>query len=153
MKRLNPEKLQVIIAAGDTTERAGIPRRYTITHSDLSGDLFLVIAREYDNKAIAGIYTRFMRDEVLAELVDSGDFKELRVYCHVSGGLIIGTAKWRYGIFQAELPLVLEVIRYGDRSFYDSLTYLDQVPVRVHFQSSNPKYQRIENWGLVADYK
>jgi hypothetical protein len=153
MKRLKPEKLHVITAAGDTVEKGNLHRRYTLTHSDMTGDLFLVIAREYDRKAIAGLYTRIMRDEVLAELIDSGGSVELRVYCHVSGGIIIGTAKWRNSFFQAELPLVLEAIRYGDRALFEKLSYLDRVPVRVYFQSPNRKYHRVENWGLVADYR
>jgi hypothetical protein len=153
MKRLNPDKLQVIAAAGDSIKKDNIHRRYTLTHSDMTGDLFLVIAREYDMKAIAGLYTRLMRDEVLAELIDSGGSVELQVYCHVSGGIIIGTAKWRNSIFIAELPLVLEAIRYGDRAFFERFPDLDQVPVRVYFQSPNRKYHRVENWGVMADYR
>ena len=94
-----------------------------------------------------------MRDEVLAELLDNRGSVELRVYCHVSGGIIIGTAKWRNSIFQAELPLVLEAIRYGDRVFFETDPDLDQVPVRVYFQSPSRKYNRVENWGVMADYR
>jgi hypothetical protein len=153
MKRLNPDKLHVVNTAGEMKNDVDLPRRYTLTHSDMSGDLYLVVAREYFKKAIAGLYTRLMRDEVLAELIGSGDSMELRVYCHVSGGLVIGTAKWRYNIFQAELPLVLEAIRYGDRSFFEKNPELDQVRVRVHFQCPSRKFNRIENWGVIADYR
>jgi hypothetical protein len=153
MKRLNPDKLHVIDPAGFTAEKANLPRRYTLTHSDMSVDLVLVIAREYDRKRSDRLYTRLMRDEVLAELINSGGSMELRVYCHVSGGLVIGTAKWRNSIFQAELPLVLEVIRYGDRALFETVPDLDQVPVRVYFQSPSRKYNRVENWGVMADYK
>jgi hypothetical protein len=52
-----------------------------------------------------------MRDEVLAELVKNEDHLEYRVYCYVSGGFVVGTAKWRYNIFQSEMQLVLEAIR------------------------------------------
>jgi hypothetical protein len=153
MKRLNPDKLHVTAATGCTGEQANEPRRYTLTHSDLSGDLFLVIAGEYDRKVIARLYTRLMRDEVLAELINSGGSMELRVYCHVSGGLVIGMAKWRNSIFQAELPLVLEAIRYGDQTLFETVPDLDQVPVRVYFQSPSRKYNRVENWGVMADYR
>jgi hypothetical protein len=153
MKRLNPDKLHVTAATGYTGEQANEPRRYTLTHSDLSGDLFLVIAREYDRKAIGRLYTRLMRDEVLAELISSSGSMEMRVYCHVSGGLVIGTAKWRNSIFQAELPLVLEAIRYGDRALFETVPDFDQVPVRVYFQSPSRKYNRVENWGVMADYR
>jgi hypothetical protein len=154
MKRLNPDKLHVMAAAGESVEKATIPRRYTLTHSDVSGDLFLVIGREYDRKAIAKLYTRLMRDEVLAELIiNSQGSMEFRVYCHVSGGLIIGTAKWRNNIFQAELPLVLEALRYGDRAFFELFPDLDQTPVKIYFQSPSRQYERVENWGVMADYR
>jgi hypothetical protein len=52
-----------------------------------------------------------MRDEVLAELSHGIDNFAFRVYCHVSGGFIVGSAGWRYNIFRSELPLVLEAIR------------------------------------------
>jgi hypothetical protein len=153
MNRLNPDKLHVENTTGDTTVNFDLPRRYTLTHSDRSGDLFLVIAREYDRKAIVRLYTRLMRDEVLAEIISSGGSLELRVYCHVSGGLVIGTAKWRNSIFQAELPLVLEAIRYGDRSFFENDPDSDGVPVRVYFQSTSRKYDRVESWGVLAEYR
>jgi hypothetical protein len=47
-----------------------------------------------------------MRDEVLAEWRDEADGAVLHVYCHVSGGLVFGSAGWRYAIFRRELPLV-----------------------------------------------
>jgi hypothetical protein len=75
------------------------------------------------------------------------------VYCHVSGGFIIGTAKWRYNIFQSELPLVLEAIRYGDRTLFEKNPQLDNTPVLIHFQSSNSKFNKDENWGVMADYR
>ena len=35
-----------------------------------------------------------MRDEALAEIVDDMNILVLRVYCHVSGGFVFGTATW-----------------------------------------------------------
>lgn len=67
MGRLNPRKLHVRFAAGGTPQGPLTPRRYTLTHSDSTGDLFLTIAPEVDRKQIAGWYTRLMRDEVLAQ--------------------------------------------------------------------------------------
>jgi len=153
MKRLNPDKLHAIDSIGNESGDIELPRRYTLTHSDMTGDLFLTIGREYDTKQISKLYTRLMRDEVLAELGKEDSGLELRVYCHISGGLAIGTAGWRNSIFQAELPLVLEAIRYGDRSFFETDPGLDRVPVRVHFNSTNRKFNRVENWGVMADYR
>jgi len=94
-----------------------------------------------------------MRDEVLAELRKDQEGYSLNVYCHVSGGLVLGRAKWRYGIFCSELSLALEAIRYGDRIFFDSDPEFDQIPVVINFKSTDKRYNKIEKWGLLGDYK
>jgi hypothetical protein len=94
-----------------------------------------------------------MRDEVLAELTRDSNHIALNVHCHVSGGLIIGRAKWRYNIFCSELSLVLEAIRFGDKAFFDHDPKLDQLPILVHFKSTDEKYNKTEKWGLLGDYR
>ena len=152
MTRLNPEKLHVQFAAGVTAEGPLTPRRYTLTHSDTTGELFLTVGPEVDHKQISGWYTRLMRDEVLAEWQDSEDGPALHLFCHVSGGLAFGGASMRYGIFQRELPLVLEAIRFGDRGLFETQPELDQAPIWIHFQSTNRHYHKTERWGTPADY-
>jgi len=153
MNRLNPEKLHVTYLSGTTPEKLTLPRRNTLTHSDRTGELFLTIGGQYDKQQISKLYTRLMRDEVLAELADDGDRLVFKVYCHVSGGFIIGTAKWRYNIFQSELPLVLEAIRYSDRTLFEKNPQLDNTPVLICFQSTDSRFNRVENWGVMADYR
>jgi len=153
MERLNPEKLHVTYLTGTTPENLVLPRLYTLTHSDRTGELFLTIGGQYNKQQISKLYTRLMRDEVLAQLADDRDRPVFKVYCHVSGGLIIGTAKWRYNIFHSELQLVLEAIRYGDRTLFEKNAQLDNTPVLIHFQSSNSRYNKDENWGVMADYR
>jgi len=153
MKRLNPEKLHVRYLSGSTPDTFVLPRRYTLTHSDRTGELFLTIGDRYDQKQISGLYTRFMRDEVVAELAEYGTDLILKVQCHVSGGFVLGSARWRYDIFHSELPLVLEAIRYGDRTIFENFPEADNAPVHVHFQSKNNRYDTIENWGVIRDYR
>ena len=153
MKRLNPEKLNVAYLNGVTPEALTLPRRYTLTHSDTTGELFLSIGNEYSTKQITGLYTRLMRDEVLAELSDEGDSLVSRVYCHVSGGFVLGTAKWRYNILQSELPLALEAIRYGDRTLFEQNPKLNNAAIHIHFQSTDSRFNKAENWGTMADYR
>ncbi|MGQ9721054.1 MAG: staygreen family protein [Candidatus Jordarchaeum sp.] len=153
MVRLNPEKLHVKYTSGISKKDPISARRYTLIHSDRSGKLFLTIGREYDKKQISGIYTRLMRDEVLAEWITDDAKPALHVYCHVSGGLVFGPAGWRYAIFRSELPLVLEVFRYGDRSLFEAHPELDNAPIWIHFQASQPRYRKVEQWGKLADYK
>jgi hypothetical protein len=152
MSRLRPEKLHVTFLSGATPEGPVTPRRYTLTHSDITGDLFLGIGADYNRSQISGWYTRFMRDEVLAEWLHGNDGLCLYVHCHVSGGLVLGMAGWRDAIFRRELPLVLEAFCFGDRKLFEKWPELDRSPLRVRFHSSKRRYNRTESWGTPADY-
>jgi len=67
--------------------------------------------------------------------------------------LALGPAGWRDAIFQRELPLVLEALRYGDGGLYEAHPELDQVPVQVHFHARQARFNRIEVWGVPAAYR
>ncbi|MDH4207475.1 MAG: staygreen family protein [Anaerolineae bacterium] len=152
MSRLRPEQLNVRFAGQATPFGPALPRRYTLTHSDRTGDLFLTVGTDYDHSQISRWYTRLMRDEVLAEWQDEEAGPALHVYCHVSGGLALGTSGMRFAIFQRELPLVLEAIRHGDKVLFESIPHLDGAPILVHFRAREKRYNRVENWGKVADF-
>jgi hypothetical protein len=143
----------VRIAEGATPSGPVAPRRYTLTHSDITGELFLTVGAAYDQQQISGLYTRLMRDEVLAEWLEDEEGPALHVFCHVSGGLTFGMAGWRYAIFRRELPLVLEAFRHGDRGLFDAHPELDRASIRVYFRSSRRRYHRLERWGAPADYR
>ena len=153
MKRLNPKKLYVVYSTGTTPEDLILPRRYTLTHSDRTGELFLTISNAYDTKQTSSLYTRLMRDEVLAEFIEEEDGLVFRVYCHVSGGFVFGTAKLRHAVFRHELPLVLEAIRFGDRNLFEKIPNPDNTPVLIHFQSTANRFNKVDNWGTMADYR
>jgi len=153
MSCLKPEKLHIHFADGTTPEGPLTPRRYTLTHSDATGDLYLTIGPDYDRQQISGWHTRLLRDEVLAEWRQEEDGPTLHVHCHVSGGLVLGSAGWRYAIFRRELPLVLEAFRFGDRQLFESEPGLDRAPISVHFHATQPRYNRTELWGVLADYR
>jgi hypothetical protein len=153
MSRLRPHKLHVTLAPGTKARQPITPRCYTLTHSDITGDLFLTIGAEHDRKQIAGLYTRLMRDEVLAEWREDADGPALHVHCHVSGGLIFGSAGMRYGIFKRTLPLVLEAFRYGDRELFQAHPALDEAPILIHFHAHQRRYNQVERWGVPADYR
>jgi hypothetical protein len=153
VKRLNPEKLHTSFAPGTCPDRLTLPRRYTLTHSDFTGDLFLTIGAEYDAKQCSSLYTRLMRDEVYAEITETDAEYALQVYCHVSGGFVFGSAKFRYDIFHKELPLVLESIRYADSVLFKNISELISIPVIVHFKSKKSLYNKSEEWGKISDYE
>ena len=153
MSRLNPGKLHVEFAAGTAAVAPLTPRRYTLTHSDATGDLFLTVGPEFDKRQISGWYTRLMRDEVLAEWREGAEGPALHLFCHISGGLTFGSAGWRDAIFRRELPLVLEALRFGDRGLFAAHPALDRAPIYVHFAASQSRYRRTETWGTPGDYR
>ena len=153
MGRLDKEKLKVTYLGDVSPDKLKVPRRYTLTHSDFTGRLFLSIGPEYDIHQTSKIYTRLMRDEVLAELAGNSENLAFHVYCHVSGGFVFGMAGWRYTIFRSELPLALEAIRYGDGSLFENNPSLDEIPLYVHFQSPNVRFNKSESWGTMSKFK
>lgn len=148
MKRLNPEKLYVEYRQDVTSTEPIIPRRYTLTHSDETGDLFLTIGKYYAYDKINP-----MRDEVLAEWKKINCKYVLYVYCYVGGHQCLNSATLRYSIFKKELPLALEAIRYGDREFFNNHPELDYAPILINFNSVYPYFNRVEYWGTPSNYR
>jgi magnesium dechelatase len=152
MEHLNPEKLHVSYIDGTNADGPITPRAYTLTHSDATGDLFLSIGQQYNLPQISGLYTRLMRDEVLAEW-ETNERIALHVHCHVSGGLVIGLSKWRDSIFRHHLPMVLEAFWYGDKKLIDIHPQIAKAMIIVHFHAREKKLNRTEAWGVFGDYK
>ncbi len=150
MSRLKPKKLNVRFHDSLSSNDLIFPRRYTLTHSDRTGDLFLTVGLDYDYEQIKGWYTRLMRDEVLAELVEDKGGYVLHVYCEVNRGF--GTRRFREAIFRRELSLVLEAIRYGDRDLFENIPGLDSSQVLIHFCAKKPENDFLENWGPLGKY-
>ncbi len=152
MSHLNIHKLHVDFTDNITRDFFDLPRTYTLTHSDRTGDLFLSIGRAYNLPQVSNLLTRFMRDEVLAMWQPVQDGFNLHLTCHVSGGFVLGPAGWRLDIFRTHLPLVLEALRYGDRGIYEHTPALDRCDVVVHFISHRRRYNLVENWGSMGNY-
>lgn len=148
MSKFNSEKLHTNFKKGVTTTEPISHRRYTLTHSDLTAELFLVIGLEFAYDEITA-----MRDEVLGEWYSTNDEYIFNVYLHVDGKLGPANAAIRNMIFRRELPLALEAIRYGDNDFFESHSELSNSPIIVYFDSSLPCLNRVENWGTFSQYK
>jgi hypothetical protein len=106
----------------------------------------------YDRRQIAGWHTRLLRDEVLAEWLLE-DVASLAIHCHVSGGLVVGSARWRVSIFRSHLPMVIEAFRHGDRELFAAHPELEQARARVRFHSRRTRYDLSEDWGALRDYR
>jgi Staygreen protein len=152
MTYFNSNLLHVEFINGVNETNPVTPRAYTLTHSDSTGELFLSIGKEINFTQIEGVYTRLMRDEVLAEW-DLSEHATLHVFCHVSGGLVFGTARMRYRIFRYHMPMVLEAFYYGDRILFQEHPELANGRVMVHFISNQKRFDRDEDWGILNDYQ
>ncbi|SHM77888.1 staygreen family protein [Gracilibacillus kekensis] len=144
MSDFNPEKLFVIYTGGVTATTPVIPRKYTLTHSDITGELFLTIGIQYAWENI-----NEMRDEVLGEWRHrSGNTLYYCVYLYIDQGEYdINAATKRNEIFIRELPLALTAIRYGDRALFNKHPHLNQSSLIINFMSAYPQLARQENWG------
>jgi len=151
MPEFNARKLHVCFEPAENIENPGFPRKYTLTHSDATGDLFLSIGPDYDYKKLSGFYSKLLRDEVLGEWQYSGQ-TTLDIHCHCSGGFILGNAKWRESIFRHHMPMVLKAICYGDKYFLEKTPVLQKAPVNVCFHASKKAMNQVENWGIVRNF-
>lgn len=109
-----PSKLDITMLAGSRATRAQpgtvppSPRRYTLTHNDLTGALRLSIGSDFNARQMGGFYTRLLRDEVTAEWDYSAPGGPvLNVHCHVSGQeRWLAPPRLRNYIFRREMALV-----------------------------------------------
>jgi hypothetical protein len=148
LSKFNTEMLHVNFGMGTGETKPIIPRKYTLTHSDVTGELFLTIASKYDYDKITN-----MRDEVLAEWIMVNSEYSLMVNVMVDKEKNPIMSAVRNSIFTKELPLALQALRYGDREFFRENSYLDKAPIYVKFNSVYPMFNRLELWGTPSDYK
>ncbi|AFM40434.1 hypothetical protein Desaci_1415 [Desulfosporosinus acidiphilus SJ4] len=145
--KFNPEKLHIEFRNGITPIGPILGRRYTLTHSDVTAELFLTVGLTFAYDKI-----NMMRDEVLGEWLISCNQCTLNAFCHVGGEMGKESARNRDMIFKRELRLALESIRYGDNSLFKTHPYLDESPIWINFNSVYSEYDRAECWGIFRDY-
>jgi len=147
VKGLDPKKLTTIFNCV-TPINPIIPRKYTLTHSDVTAELFLAVGLKFAYETIGP-----MRDEVLAKWrpYQNGYTLYGLVHADSQNGNKAESAV-RYKIFQENLPLALEAIRYGDRKFFHTHPPLDEAPIYIKFSSVFPEYNGVQYWGTPSQY-
>ncbi|WP_066250395.1 staygreen family protein [Neobacillus drentensis] len=131
----NPSKLKVKFSPF-TNELMPIGcRKYTLTHSDKTGELFLSIGSDYNMAAI----DKYTRDEFLAEIISQNNKYILLGTVYVSGGEFDEqTAEKRFMIFQREAKLAITAVIYGDRQFFTHYAHLLDSSIIIKFKSTFP---------------
>eukprot|EP00963_Diacronema_lutheri_P006178 scaffold524_cov357-Pavlova_lutheri.AAC.19 len=153
----DPKKVTVTFSLDTrpSSEKCALPRCYTLTHNDLTGQLFLTVGSEYNKAQISPPYVKFLRDEVVA----TWKGQELHVYCFISGEghWWLAPASLREYIFRREMPLVMDTLRYADKNLVTEHPEYNTFPVFVHFCGSHGErgasgiaHNRTEFWGAYA---
>lgn len=156
-----PSRVHTVFLPDVTPDGPLVGRRYTLTRSDRTGHFYVSVGLDYHQAQIDGAYTRFKRDEVLAEWLrdsesdaddDGPSNVSLHVYAIVSGGRVFGSAAQRNRTLQRTLPVALQALRYADKYLVTAHPTLDKADIFVHFQSDVEKYQRTEQWSPWCEY-
>lgn len=126
-----------------------IGRKYTLTHSDVTGNLFLSIGYTYDIYAIDS----HLRDEVIAQWTNKNEKLVLFGKAYVSGGEFDEkTAGERLFIFQKEMATALKAIVNGDKQLYTHFPSLLTAPIYIYFESVYPDFSRVVYYGIPEQY-
>lgn len=123
-------------------------RKYTLTHSDETGMLFLDIGEEYNYSAI----NDKLRDELLGKWkIYSYNSFILIFYAYVGDGNFLD-ASMKYSAFKYHMKLALQTIFYGDKALLEKYPYLLNTPIYVKFDSDISMFDNYEPYGFVRDY-
>jgi len=149
MSLFTPERLSVEFRNGMTQLGPILPRHYTLTHSDTSGELYLTISTQFASDKI----NKELRDEVLGVWHLNENQLSYHVYVYLDQGEYdLTNVKRRNEIFRRELPLALTAMRYGDRKLFYCYPSLDCANITIFFISTFPSYSTQENWGDFNNY-
>ena len=147
MSKFDPQRLAVEYRDGVSATEPIISRCHTLTHSDITGILFLTIGTQFAWDKV----NTDLRDEVLGVWKMDGGRLCYNVYVYIDKAEHdLNIAIRRYDVFRRELPLALTAIRYGDRFIFDAYPYLDYALINVTFISRYPQLLIQESWGTFS---
>jgi len=148
MTKIPNDRLQTILLPPATEFSPVEGRKYTMTHSDVTGQLFVSIGYVYDYSKITQ-----MRDEVLAEWVPHVGQYVLLGKVYVTGGEYDeNTTKIRYMIFKKEMETAIQAIVQGDEAFFCHFPWFLDFPIYIHFESVNHNYNHVLYFGTPRYY-
>ena len=123
-------------------------RKYTMTHSDETGDLFVAISTMFAEDKVSP-----MRDEVRLEWNTIKDMRILYGEVLIDGeGIDPDKAEVRNTIFKREMPLALQAIYHADEQLFNANPALKNTPVLIHFISSQSSYNKLYYFGTIGEY-
>lgn len=147
MKILNSERVFVQYRDDMQPYEPIMHRKYTITHSDKTGELFVFIGNEYAEDQVAEL-----RDELRLSWEERNGNYVLIGSVLIDDSSLNGNAAVRNKIFLEELPTALQAFREADRFLFNQFSCLNKCHILITFQSYNPLYYRTYDFGVVGQY-
>lgn len=148
MKQIDSNKVFAEFRDGVTPLEPLRQRKYTMTHSDETANLFVTIGKEYAEDKVSAL-----RDELrlMYEMTKNGLILTGEVL--LDGDGVEGKTTERNEIFARELPTALQAIRIADHEFFETNPVLDTVPIYIWFQSEQSEYNKLYDYGTMTEYK
>ncbi len=148
MSDIDKSKVLVEYRDGVCEKSPVIGRKYTVTHSDVTGELYVTIGREYATDLFSEI-----RDELLLTIFCCDNSVRIRgvVQLDVAGKAF--DREKRMQIFTNEMSKALQAVRYADHEFFEKHKFLDYEPILLRFASKDTRYDRIYHFGSMRDYQ
>ncbi len=150
MSDFNVEKLSLKYIPPANASNPVIGRKYTLTHSDITGELFLSLGYVYDYDSI----NMKMRDEVIAEWQRNAQGQYVLFgKAYVSGGEFGEfQSSIRFNIFQREMDTAISGMLYGDRQFYINYPVFLDAPIYIYYESAYPQFSTTIYYGTPRYY-
>ena len=148
MKELEPQKVFVQYRGLMRPYEPVKNRKYTITHSDTTAELFVFVADSYAEDQVNEI-----RDEVRIGWEHNKKGFVLLGTVVVDAAGITGGPTLRNEIFLREMPTALQALRQADRFLFNRIPTLNKSLVFIKSISNIPEYNKIYNFGAIGDYK
>ena len=140
-----PDKLKTTLMSPTTEDGAIEDRKYTLTHSDETGMLFLDIGEVYNYSAI----NQDLRDEVLGRWICPENEPPILLFYVYVGDCDFEECANRYKIFKSHMEMALAAIIYGDSVLFNNFPELVNAPIYVKFDSTVPNFNNYEYYGNV----
>ncbi len=123
-------------------------RKYTITHSDETGQIFVTIGCSYAEDKFGP-----SRDEVLLSLECINGCWQFFGIVHLDPPNDRIDISTRRDIFLREMHVALEAVRHVDKTLFSCYPCLDYSTITIQFQSKNPDYHKSYSFGKIGDYR
>ncbi|KGX92573.1 hypothetical protein N781_14665 [Pontibacillus halophilus JSM 076056 = DSM 19796] len=125
-----------------------LERKYTLTHSDETAQLFLTVSKQFAYDTLNP-----ERDEVFATWIPNYEGVVFQGSVFVGDESIPRQRQFRrYTIFHKEMETALRSIFYGERWLLQAYPFLLYSPIHIQFNSNLPYYHQNLFFGYVYQY-